>query len=197
MARRVLAGSVMTAAAFGLTVGVYETCWTLLLTANGAALWQVGVSWTLFALPFVLMARPGGWLADHLDRRRLVVATVAISLACCGSYPFLHHLPLLIATAALEAMAIAVAIPAVQSLLSQAASPTQRGRAQGIFSTAQTATTALAAGVSGSLFAVLVLFLPAVWAPVTGRVPGASLAVRGDANQIASDLPASNRFLAD
>ncbi|HEX4017025.1 MAG TPA: MFS transporter, partial [Frankiaceae bacterium] len=42
MARRVLIGSVLTAAAFGLTVGVYETCWTLLLTQRGAANWQVG-----------------------------------------------------------------------------------------------------------------------------------------------------------
>ena len=27
------------------------------------------MSWTLFAVPFVVAARPSGWLADHMDRR--------------------------------------------------------------------------------------------------------------------------------
>jgi DHA1 family multidrug resistance protein-like MFS transporter len=181
-----LVGSVVTAVAFGLTVGVYETCWTLLLTSNGAASWQVGISWTLFALPFILMAHPGGWLADHRDRRYLVIGPVAISLACCAGYPFLHRLPLLIGLGAVEAVAIAVAIPSVQSLLAQSAQPTRLGRAQGLFSTGQTAATALAAGVSGTLLSVaewlpfvicallgalLVVALSLLWAPVTGRVP--------------------------
>ncbi len=73
LARRVLIGAVVAAAAFGLTIGVYETCWTLLLTDEGAATWQVGLSWTLFALPFVVAARPAGRLADTVDRRLLVV----------------------------------------------------------------------------------------------------------------------------
>jgi MFS family permease len=186
LARRALIGSLITAAIFGLPIGVYESCWTLLLTSNGASSWQIGVSWTLFALPFVLMARPGGWLADHLDRRRLVIGTVSVSLACCGTYPFVKPLALLIGLATFEALAIAVAMPAVQSLLSQASSQARLGRSQGLFSTSETATTALAAGVSGTLFAMatwlpfvacaaagalLVLFLPFVWAPVIGRVP--------------------------
>jgi DHA1 family multidrug resistance protein-like MFS transporter len=186
LARRALIGSLITAAIFGLPIGVYESCWTLLLTSNGASSWQIGISWTLFALPFVLMARPGGWLADHLDRRHLVIGAVSISLACCATYPFLQPLALVIGMATFEALAIAVAMPAVQSLLSQASSQSRLGRSQGLFSTSETATTALAAGVSGSLFAaatwlpfvacaaaggVLVLFLPFVWAPVVGRVP--------------------------
>lgn len=184
-ARRSVAGALLTAGAFGLTIGVYESCWTLLLTSNGASSWQVGLSWTLFALPFVLMARPGGWLADHFDRRVLVFFTVLVSLACCASYPFLHHLPLLLVISAIEAVCIAVTLPAVQSLLSQAADPARLGRVQGIFATAETAMTALAAGISGSLFAVgvwipfvacaalgavFVAFLPWVWAPVAGKL---------------------------
>ncbi len=197
--RRVLLGALVAAAAFGLTVGVYETCWTLLLEHNGASNWQVGLSWTLFALPFIVMSRPGGWLADHLDRRRLAFLAGVVSLACCASYPFVPNLPLLMALAAVEAVAIAVAIPAVQSLLTQSAPAERLGRVQGLFATVETAMVALAAGVSGSLFAAavwapfvifaaagaaLVLTLPVIWAPVAGRLPAS-------VQEVAVQLPGS------
>lgn len=185
MARRVLIGSLLSAAAFGLTVGVYETCWTLLLTQRGAANWQVGLSWTLFALPFVIASRPAGRLADAVDRRRLVFVALFVALACCATYPFLHSLVTLMMLGVVEAAATAVAIPAVQSLLSQGTPVSRLGRAQGLFATAETATTAIAAGVSGALFAVrtwlpfvgaavigmlLIGMLPVIWASVAGRV---------------------------
>ena len=71
-----MAGALVAAAASGLTTGVYDICWTLLLVSRGAAGWQIGVSWTLFAVPFVVAARPSGWLADHMDRRFLVLGGV-------------------------------------------------------------------------------------------------------------------------
>ncbi len=192
VARRVLLGSVLTAAAFGLTVGVYETCWTLLLTNRGAANWQVGLSWTLFALPFVVASRPAGRLADAVDRRYLVVVSFSIALACCAVYPFLHSLVWLMLLGVVEAAATAVTIPAVQSLLSQGIPVRRLGRAQGIFATAETATTALAAGVSGSLFSLrpwipfvgggvigilLIATLPFIWASVAGRASAAAAGV--------------------
>ncbi len=67
--RRPMTGALIAAAALGLTTGVYDICWTLLLVSRGAAGWQIGISWTMFAVPFVLAAKPSGWLADHMDRR--------------------------------------------------------------------------------------------------------------------------------
>jgi len=49
----------------------------LLMVSRGAAGWEIGVSWTLFAVPFVVAARPSGWLADHMDRRYLVLGASA------------------------------------------------------------------------------------------------------------------------
>jgi DHA1 family multidrug resistance protein-like MFS transporter len=184
LARRVLIGALLSAAAFGLTVGVYETCWTLLLTSRGAADWQVGLSWTLFCLPFVVASRPAGRLADTVDRRFLVVIALAVSLGCCAVYPFLHSLVTLMLLGVVEAAATAIAIPSVQSLLSQGIPVNRLGRAQGLFATAETATTALAAGISGSLFSLrpwlpfvsgaaigilLIGMLPVIWASVAGR----------------------------
>jgi DHA1 family multidrug resistance protein-like MFS transporter len=182
---RSLLGSLVAAAAIGLTFGVYESCWTLLLDARGAANWQIGLSWTLFAIPFVAMARPGGWLADHFDRRWLVVISVSSSVAFCAAYPFIHSIVLLVVLGGVEALGVAVALPAAQSLLTQGSDVSEVGRVQGLFSTSETASIAVAAGVGGSLFAVavwapfiaaagaaslLVALLPLIWAPVAGRV---------------------------
>jgi DHA1 family multidrug resistance protein-like MFS transporter len=184
---RALIGSVVAGVALGLTIGVYEACWTLLLDFRGAAAWQVGLSWTLFAAPFALMARPGGWIADHLDRRKIVIGTVLLTLGFCALYPWLGSIAWLLGLGAAEACGVAIALPSIQSLLTQGSDPSELGRVQGIFATAETAAIALAAMVSGLLFAtrvwapfmaaavvggLLVATLPVVWAPVRGRVPG-------------------------
>jgi DHA1 family multidrug resistance protein-like MFS transporter len=181
---RSLIGAVMAAAAFGLTIGVYESCWTLLLELRHAEDWEIGLSWTLFAVPFVVMARPGGWLADHLDRRRLAVGSLSVSIALCALYPFLHSLFWLLVLGSLEALATAIALPAAQSMLTQYSASTETGRVQGLFSTAETGSIAIAAAAGGALFgltawapfvaaaagaAVLTAALPIVWAPVAGR----------------------------
>ncbi|MBO0715091.1 MAG: MFS transporter, partial [Acidimicrobiales bacterium] len=140
---RALVGALMVAAAFGLVDGIYEACWTLLLDVRHAENWQIGLSWTLFAVPFVVMSRPGGWLADHLDRRWLAGGTVSVSIGLCALYPFLGSLAWLLALGGVEAVAMATALPAAQSLLTQSSVPSEVGRVQGLFSTAETAAVAL------------------------------------------------------
>ena len=157
----------------------------MLLHQRGAAAWQVGLSWTLFAVPFVLMARPGGWVADHLDRRVLVMCALLLTLSFCATYPFLTEIAWLLGLGAVEAIGAAVALPSIQSLLTQDTEPDAFGRVQGAYATAETAAIAVAAAASGALFAVaswvpfvgaatlggiLVATLPVVWAPVSGRV---------------------------
>jgi MFS family permease len=204
---RSMAGSLVCGAALGLTAGVYDICWTLLLLARGASGLEIGVSWTLFAVPFVLVAKPSGWLADHLDRRVLVLVGLGVSAVLCAVYPFIHNVPLLILLGASEALGFAAAMPAVQSLLTQGSAPSEVGRIQGMFATSQTAFTALSAASAGAAFA-LASWLPFVavaavvavglaaatiiWLPVPGRVrhPGAAgpgpvpLAPTGPAAQV-------------
>jgi DHA1 family multidrug resistance protein-like MFS transporter len=181
---RSLVGALCTAGALGLTIGVYESCWTLLLESRHAHDWQVGLSWTLFAVPFVAMARPGGWLADHADRRWLVIGSLTSSVFFCSLYPFVTNLPLLLALGGLEAVGLAIALPSAQSLLTQSSAEGELGRVQGLFSTSETAAIAVSAGVAGALFGLatwapfvagaagagaLAVCLPFIWWPVAGR----------------------------
>ena len=158
---RSMTGASSVAAALGLTSGVYDICWTLLLLARGASGLEIGISWTLFAVPFVLAAKPSGWLADHMDRRALVLAGIGASTVLCASYPFIHNVPALVLLGASEALGFAAAMPAVQSLLTQGSAPSEVGRVQGLFATSQTACTAVAAAAAGAAFA-LASWLPFV-----------------------------------
>ena len=130
-----MVGALICGATLGLTGGVYDICWTLLLVARGASGLEIGISWTLFAVPFVLVAKPSGWLADHMDRRVLAVAGIGASTVFCASYPFIHSVPALVLLGAMEAMGFAAAMPAVQSLLTQGSAHSEVGRIQGMFAT--------------------------------------------------------------
>lgn len=172
---RSAAGALVTGSVLGLANGVYDICWTLLLVSRGASGWEIGVSWTLFAVPFVLAAKPSGWLADHMDRRVLVLAGTGLAATLCASYPFIHRVPVLIVLAAIEALGFAAAMPAGQSMLTQGSDPSQIGRVQGLFATCQTACTAVAAAAAGAAFAV------ASWIPFVGAASAVvvSLVVAG------------------
>jgi DHA1 family multidrug resistance protein-like MFS transporter len=180
-----LVGVLITAGFGGLMSGVYEACWSLLLDARGAATWQLAASWTLFAIPFVVVSPLAGWLADHRDRRVLVIAASVSSAVFCLTYGFLTSPAWLVGLGAFEAVGVAVAMPAAQSMLADAAPAGASGRAQGLFASVNTAAVALAALTAGGLFgvapglpfvvagglgAVLVLVLPVVWRRVPGRV---------------------------
>jgi DHA1 family multidrug resistance protein-like MFS transporter len=180
-----MGGALICGAALGLTSGVYDICWTLLLLARGASGIEIGISWTLFAVPFVLATRPSGWLADHMDRRLLVLLGIGVSTVLCASYPFIHNVPALVLLGAAEAMGFAAALPAVQSLLTQGSAPSEVGRVQGLFATSQTALTAVSAAAAGAAFAVTswlpfvavaamvsvgLVVVAVIWMPVPGRV---------------------------
>jgi len=182
---RSMGGALICGAALGLTSGVYDICWTLLLLARGASGFEIGISWTLFAVPFVLATRPSGWLADHMDRRALALAGIGASTVLCASYPFIHNVPALVLLGASEAMGFAAAMPAVQSLLTQGSGPSEVGRIQGLFATSQTALTAVSAAAAGAAFAVAswlpfvavaalvvigLMVVAVIWRPVPGRV---------------------------
>ena len=165
-----LIGVALIGVATGLVTGVYEACWSLLMHSRGAADWQIGLSWTLFALPFAVFAPLAGRLADHFDRRWLAGAAVLAACAFAATYPFLTSVSWLLGLGTAEAIASVAAYPAAQSLLAETATPQTLGRAQGFFTTAQTASIAVAAAVGGAMFA------SARWLPfVTAGIAGAAL----------------------
>lgn len=136
----------------GVLIGMYEACWSLLLSARGARPWQVGLSWTLFALPFAILSLPAGRLAEKLDRRWLTAFSLIGSAAFAVAYPLIHSVAWLVGLGAAEAALVVIGIPAESSQLSHSVHGHELGRAQGAVSTAQTAAMAVAAAMAGALF---------------------------------------------
>lgn len=140
--------------ATGLLSGVYESCWTLLMVARRASSFEIGLSWTLFALPFALLSVPAGRLANRLDQRHLVFVALVLSAGFCALYPFLHSAVLLIVFSGFEAVGSVVGTPAAVLVLTRSVPSSAQGEAQGSVETARMAATALAAAASGALFGV-------------------------------------------
>jgi DHA1 family multidrug resistance protein-like MFS transporter len=181
---RGLVGVILVGVAGGVIAGAYESCWSLLMTSRGAKVWQIGLSWTLFAVPFAAVSPLAGRLVDRFDRRVLAIGATIASAGFAVTYPFLPAPAYLIALGSLESIGVAIAFPAAQSLLSETATTETLGRAQGLFTTAETASIAVAAAASGYLFSqarwlpfvtaaavatLLAASMPALWRDVAGH----------------------------
>ncbi|MCU1491498.1 MAG: putative e Multidrug resistance protein 2 (Multidrug-efflux transporter 2) [Acidimicrobiaceae bacterium] len=147
-----LLGVLVVFATAGLYGGVYETCWTLLLQLRNAHPYEIGLSWTLFALPYALLSVPAGRLANRVDRRLLAVVALVWTGAFCVAYPFIHSVPALVGLGCFEALGAVVGTPPALLILTESIPPSAQGRAQGAVETARTAALAGAAALAGVLF---------------------------------------------
>jgi DHA1 family multidrug resistance protein-like MFS transporter len=186
---RQLTGALFAAGASGIAIGVYEACWSLLMHAHHASTLQIRLSWTAYGLPWIALFRVGGWLADHANRRLTALLGLLNSAIFLSIYPHIHNNNAILGLGSLESIGAALSLPSISSLMSQGAADRELSRRQGLYTTSNTASLALAAGVSGFLFtispvlpftvmavasAVLGLSTLLWWRGVSGRVTPAS-----------------------
>ena len=151
---RNVVGALLAASAVGVAVGVYETCWTLLMHAHHATTLQIRLSFTLFSVPWVAFSRLGGWLADHSNRRVIALVGLTNVAFFLSLYPHIHSNVALLWLGSVEAVGSSLSSPSIASLLTQGSSDREFGRRQGLYATANTASLALAALTSGAMFSV-------------------------------------------
>ena len=148
-----LVGALVAGASVGLVIGVYEACWSLLLHNHHASSLQIRLSWTMFCIPFVALSGLGGWLADHSNRRVIVLFGLMNAAFFLALYPHIHNNVVLLCLGSVESLGAALTAPAAASLLTQGAADRELSRRQGLYATANTGSLAAAAAVSGLLFA--------------------------------------------
>src|SRR3984957_3969401 len=154
-----LFGALAVFAGTGLLGGLYESVWSLLLSSRGATSVEIGLSWTMYCLPFALLSAPAGRLADHRSRKVLVVAGVLTSGLFALWYPEIHSVADLVVLGCLDAVGGVLVTPAALSMLAEWTPGDRHGAAQGALATSRTAATAIAAAGCGALFSVA-KFLP-------------------------------------
>ena len=141
-------------AAMGTVFSMYDVVWPLYLSARGNGSLVIGLTISLYALPLLVLARPGGRLADRSNRRWLMVASFAVSGGCAALYPALRSLGPIIALGTIEACAYVLVEPTLLSVISDSSSGRERGRAMGIGGLFQFGGMAFGALVLGALYGV-------------------------------------------
>jgi MFS family permease len=141
-------------AALGTVFSMYDVVWPLYLSARGNSSLVIGLTISLFAVPLLILARPGGRLADRSNRRWLMVASFAVSGGCAALYPGLRSLGLIIALGTVEACAYVLIEPTMFAVISDSSNAQDRGRAMGIGGLFQFGGMAFGALVLGALYGV-------------------------------------------
>ncbi len=145
---------VILGSSMGYTIGTYDTTWSLYLTRQGATPAVVGLSFTLFALPMVLLGTAGGAWADRAGHWRVATVTALLYGAFGAVYGFVTNVPALIVLSVVEGALIVAGNPALTALVSRSAPAGEQGRAQGMFRMGITASQVLGALLGGALFGV-------------------------------------------
>ena len=190
---RPFVGALIAASAGGFAIGVYDTCWSLLMHAHHATTLEIRLSWTTFSIPWVALSRVGGWIADHWDRRITAVLGILNGAAFLATYPHIHNNVAMLFVGAAESVGAALSMPSVASLLSQGSHDRELSRRQGLYATSTTASMAVSAVAAGFLFTIdsalpftMVAILDGVlagaalvlWRSVAGRIAHHDVATR-------------------
>jgi MFS transporter, DHA1 family, tetracycline resistance protein len=132
--------------------GTVSAIWSVYMLASGAATWEIGLSFTLFALPAVTI---GPWLGDLADRKgaRAVLVGALISTAAVAPLVTVDRDPrILIALAATLGITTAASRPVIFGEASRIYDGARQARAQGVLQTGLLTVQSAAALTSGLLY---------------------------------------------
>jgi predicted MFS family arabinose efflux permease len=149
--RRVLVATLLALALF-LPVGVFDSLWDRYLTDLGGSNLLVGLTFALFALPFVTLTAPAGRLADRLGHVRISLWGLAVLVPCLALYGVFKSIPVLVLLPMVEAVAQAATVPASQAAMAAACPPGRAAAGQGLATSAQLAGAALAALLAAPIY---------------------------------------------
>lgn len=132
--------------------GVYDATWSLYLFRLGAPSWLVGVSFSVWALPLVLLSPlVGRRVSTRLSVPWILVGNASVTL-CAAVYPFLPNAWLVAAVGVIEGVGAAIATPLTQVYLSVRVPTARMAAVQGVMGALGQAGALLAAVASGYLF---------------------------------------------
>jgi MFS family permease len=166
-------------AALGMSGGVIITVWSLYMADRGASLPLIGLSYTTYALPSMLLTPLAGRFSDRVGR----FWPLTLGFALFGVVWLVYGFPLtpitIIVVSGLEGIPASLLSAALGGLLADSTPEIARGRAQANFSAAGTLGSLISSVLAGALYATgpgipfvvvglvyllipLLLFLPAL-----------------------------------
>ena len=131
--------------------GLFEAIWAILLADLGASQLFIGLNFTLFSLPMIIIAPFGGRIAARRGAMRVCWIAVAVSIPFIASYGFLECLVVLTVVMMGQAIADAIVMPASQLAVAEV-SGDDIAAGQGLFGACGLATAAVAALGAGAVY---------------------------------------------
>jgi DHA1 family multidrug resistance protein-like MFS transporter len=135
-----------------LPSGVYDVLWAKLLSDRGASLTLIGLSFTIYAIPYVAFAFFGSHLIDRTGAIRASVIGLVATLPPVVLYGYIAAPIGLVLVATIEGVANAFSIPASQAAMVEACRPEEIGTGQGISGAAGIGAAGVASVVSAPLY---------------------------------------------
>ena len=131
--------------------GTYEVIWSLFLQNLGADLTLIGLTFTMFAVPVLVLSPLAGKLVDQRGSLGFIVAGMILPAVAALSYTLIRDPALAVPLILLEGTGFAVLNPAVYAVVAANSPPGRSSTSQGLFGAAGTLGFIVAAVTTGIL----------------------------------------------
>ena len=129
---RPVRAAVLASATLFLPVGIYDALWDRYITDRGGNNFQVGLTFLLFTVPFIVFGAKGGRLVDRRGPERMILVGIGLMVPLVLVYGLLPTAELLVAFAVVEGLISAISTPSAQSLMARVAPLGRASAAQGL-----------------------------------------------------------------
>ena len=129
---RPVRAAVLASLALFIPVGIYDALWDRYITDRGGNNFQVGLTFLLYTIPFIVLGAAGGRIADRRGPQKMTVIGIFLTVPLVLLYGYLPTPELLVGFAIVEGVIGALSIPAAQSLMASVAPPGRATAAQGL-----------------------------------------------------------------
>jgi MFS family permease len=137
---------------WGFVGGFFNVIWNVWMHDLGAGLEIIGFSYTLFALPLIILGPWAGRLADRRNRVLLILIPSLVAAAIYFAYGFLTSIPIILTLGVLEGAMIGILSPASDSYMADVLPSNVRGKLQGMITSSNTAAGFVSALIVGPLY---------------------------------------------
>jgi DHA1 family multidrug resistance protein-like MFS transporter len=135
--------------------GGVVTLLPLYLKDRGMEAFHVGIMLAVFAVMFIILQIPTGYLSDRVNRLNLAACGLVLGIIALLLIPVVGTFSLLLVVMALYGTAYGVIFPSISAVVADNSSPEERGLATGIFHALLTAGVAVGAPVIGWIGGIL------------------------------------------